>query len=409
MSNVVRSIQRETKRRRAKPSESEEQLLRRQYGPSSGFDTPWTKFGGGGFIFEVEATTVLSGYTGVGKTQILNQIVVHAAWQGRKVMIASLEMPMHQTTSRLVPIVLGKSDYSFQESCAATDWLDERFIYYTEVGTVKVEEVLEEFEAAHKEDGITVFVLDSLMCLGANRDWAVQEAIVAKVVTWSKRFPVHVFLVAHNGKPREGGDDLSTHNDIMGGYAIAGLADYAISQNRNRTKEREIRRYISGRGFDKWIRLEGEKYGKKAGKLRDAEIYEQRVVYEAYIDSVYLLEDATLNFSKAREGHGEGETQLWYNRGANSFGDHSGFNPNNYLEGKIFNQSKAVEEKNAKALYLDRYDRASVSAELKRLGLIDENGQSTMDFKAPPEPQPEPPAPDDDFACDLQPDDDFPF
>lgn len=384
----------------SKPQNFEEPSLRAEYGPVAGFDTPWRRLGGGNFILEDFCLTILSGLTGVGKSLILNQLLVHAAWQGRKVMIASMEMPGAKTLKRLIPTVLGKSDYTLAERFAAHDWINEQFIIYDHVGSAKIEDILAAFEIARLEMGVTVFVIDSLMCLSADRDWAKQESIAATIATWSNNRPVHNFLVAHNGKPdkRAPAGAPESSYDIMGGSGIPGYGNYVATLSRMKTKEIELKRHSDGNGFGPWLMAETAKYGQRAASLRDASVEKQREDYEEYIAAVFNLKDATLSFTKVREGGGEGELSLWYDDDSKSFGDHKGFRPNNYLTGDIPNQSRSVERRNSNAIHLETYDRNSLTAEVERRALIARGGQISMNFTPIPEL---PPAKENNFPCDI--------
>lgn len=175
--------------------------------------------------FRDQELTVLSGNSGAGKSTLLNQFILTLARKGHKSCIASLEMPPvaylewmvrqesfeGQLTDRNIEDVLTKlADYV-------------KIVDMDSVLTGK--ELFDYWEFAAKKYGVKFFFLDSLMRmeLEGKTEYTGQKKLVSDLVTFSKKYKAHIFLVAH---PRKGETDQKTPGkvDISGSADITNLA-----------------------------------------------------------------------------------------------------------------------------------------------------------------------------------------
>jgi twinkle protein len=200
---------------------------------------------------------LLTGLTGSGKTQLSMELTLAAVQQHHKVFAYSGEIPKGRYLADLLCKVVGsdyikevpRKLYGGREAQKAYDswiepfvaqkaklWLKNKYYIYdstTITATSEYEYILKVMEAAHKEQGCTMFVIDnlmSLMCSTASKDMQQEQSIFTnKLVEFGKKYNVHVQLVVH---PRKIMGDKITNFDIAGSSNIANLAHVILSVNR---------------------------------------------------------------------------------------------------------------------------------------------------------------------------------
>jgi twinkle protein len=190
-------------------------------------------------------TTIVSGYSGHGKTIWLSY-VMYKALNYSKVLIASFEMLPKATLGRMLQQTgnyepTDNAVYEFVES------LDNKLYLYDAEGETSVEKVLSVIYYAKEKLGIDMFVIDSLMKCGINEDdYNGQKRFVNQLCVASRDLGIHIFLVAHSRKTVHEHSEPSKF-DVLGSSNITNLADNCITVFRNKKKE-EI---LSGNDEDK--------------------------------------------------------------------------------------------------------------------------------------------------------------
>jgi len=111
----------------------------------------------------------------------------------------------------------------------ALSWLSEKLYIINSVEVMDVETLLDIFEYAARRYNVKHFIIDSLMRIkieGADK-WDAQKDFVTKLLTFSKKFQVHVHLVAHSRKTAAD-SDRPDKSDVKGSGDITDLAHNVI-------------------------------------------------------------------------------------------------------------------------------------------------------------------------------------
>jgi len=210
--------------------------------------------------------TVWTGFSGHGKTALLNQLAVHLAAQGDRVCVASMEVEPDKTLETLwcqangARLPFNGADVDVQALVEEErlrlgeklfreryPWLAERFLIFIPevegggVGRADWRKLIECFVYARQRYGCTQFIVDSLMmCVGrSEKDYQEVELFVNGLSALAKRQQVHVHLVAHSRKK----DDESKppgKQDIAGPKETADIAHNVAVVQRNFSKSKKI-------------------------------------------------------------------------------------------------------------------------------------------------------------------------
>lgn len=188
---------------------------------------------------------ILNGINGHGKSQFAGQLSLDAMTQGKRVCIASMEMPARRLLGRLTRQAAGVASDSPSESYAHTiiDWYAGKLWLFDLVGTAKTKRMLEVFEYARKRYGIEVFVIDNMSKCGIDDDdYSGQKRFMEELCDFKNQTGTTLFLVTHS---RKGESELNQTGkmDVKGSGAITDLADSVLTIWRNKKKEEEVAKY----------------------------------------------------------------------------------------------------------------------------------------------------------------------
>lgn len=169
--------------------------------------------------------TIWSGQSGSGKSTILNQHIISLVKRDINVCIASLEMPPVRYLRWLLLQYTGRQFPSHAAIRNALSWLTGKLYIINSTESMNINTLLEIFEYAARRYNAQHFIIDSLMRIdvpGENK-WDAQKEFITKLLTFSKKFCVHVHLVAHS---RKSGADSDTPDkmDVKGSGDITDLA-----------------------------------------------------------------------------------------------------------------------------------------------------------------------------------------
>lgn len=197
---------------------------------------PWLKTAGKLAIRPAELS-IWTGLSGHGKSQLLGQVILHAAVQGERICVASMEIKPESLLSRMVRQMAAEAEPRIPVIKQCMEWLNGKMWVFNSVGTVTTDRVLEVFVYARKRYGITQFVIDSLMKCGIDEDdYVAQKAFVDRLCDFKNAHNVHVHLVAHSRK-KMNEHEAPGKMDVKGTGAITDLADNVYSVWRNKKKE----------------------------------------------------------------------------------------------------------------------------------------------------------------------------
>lgn len=223
-----------------------------------GWETPW--FPALPWRVRKGEFTILSGFSGSGKTIALNHLMLHLLNQGCKIMDASLEIKPGMTLYNMTRCATGKRHSQEEEIRACIDWISGSMFFLDIIGVASVDRLLAAMEYGRKRHGIDVFVIDSLFKCGLDpSDFGAQRTFADKLTSFCNNTNAHVILVAHSRKTQSGNEySPPTKSDVAGSSDITNAAFNVLVWFRNKLKKQkldEARMAIPPKQdeIDKWI------------------------------------------------------------------------------------------------------------------------------------------------------------
>lgn len=264
-----------------------------------GVATPWAKVGNC-LCFRPSEVTVWAGWSGHGKSLVINHLAAASLARGDRWCIASMEMPPARTLWRMVRQLTGQEKPTEAFVRRTMAWLGDKLWLFDLLGTAKVDRMLDVFGYAARRYEIRQFVVDSLAKCGlAEDDYNGQKATLERLTEFAHRYRAHVHLVSH---ARKGSDEHTPPGkmDVKGTGAITDLADNVVTVWRNKRKEEK--------------RKEAEAAG---GELDPTQADKP---------------DALLLVSKQRYSGWEGDIWLWFDAGSLQYLERSTHRPHPYID-----------------------------------------------------------------------------
>lgn len=227
-----------------------------------GLETPWSP----DLPWRIRKAelTILTGFSGHGKTIGLNQLMIHCHANDLKILDASLEVRTGMTLYNMTRTALGKRKSNKEERDACISWLEEGMFFLDCVGTVNVDRLMQAMEYARKRHGVDVFVIDSLFKCGlSGEDYAGARAFVDRLTTFCNNTGAHVILVAHSRKTANGNElSAPSKSDVAGSSDITNAAFNVIVVWRNKIKKRKLDEAKQTGNMEEYAKWEKEPDGK---------------------------------------------------------------------------------------------------------------------------------------------------
>lgn len=156
-----------------------------------------------GFWFRPGEVTVWGGWTGAGKSSILNFVKSQLLAQATPIFEASLEMKVEVTLRRMATMFYGKG----LNEATAREFIKNvgSFMVFADiVGSIKIEELMMMMRFAFARYGCQHFFIDSLMRIeGLEEDYPAQGQFCSDLQGFAKECNIHVHLVCHLAKPSQ--------------------------------------------------------------------------------------------------------------------------------------------------------------------------------------------------------------
>ena len=242
---------------------------------NTGFRSGWEKFDENDVRFREHELWLATGFSGSGKSMLLNQLCLNAINQDRKILIASMEMTPRYTLGRMLKQATGVAAPSKEWRSNCLDWLSPNLWLFVDDLTPKPADLLRCFEYGYRRYGINVFIIDSLTNMVRQDDYEGQQKFVEALVQFKLKFNVTIFLVTHARK-QENESRSPGKFDIKGSSAISDLCDGAFSVWKNKPKTEHIEQCrILGHepneeiviGWDIYLEVLKNRHGMWEGKI----------------------------------------------------------------------------------------------------------------------------------------------
>lgn len=169
--------------------------------------------------------TIWSGQSGSGKSTILNQQILDFLKRNIGVCVASLEMAPARYLRWMLLQCTRKQFPGSEEVSKALTWMSKNLYVINSTESIDVDVLLDIFQYAARRYNVQHFVIDSLMRITIRGEdkWDAQKEFVAKLLTFAKKFQVHVHLVAH-AKKLQSDNDKPDKTSVKGSGDITDLA-----------------------------------------------------------------------------------------------------------------------------------------------------------------------------------------
>ena len=190
------------------------------------------------FKIRMGEISLVTGYSGHGKSAWLNQVMLHLMKQ-EKTMIASFEMLPKATLGRMCQQT-GEAKPNYEYIKDFLSQLEHNLYLYDPQGETSADKVLEVIYYCAEKLGVKLMVIDSLMKCGINEDdLNKQKAFANKLSVAARDLGIHLFLVAHSRKTANENDNASKF-DVAGSANLTNLVDNVFSVHRNKEREIEV-------------------------------------------------------------------------------------------------------------------------------------------------------------------------
>lgn len=265
---------------------------------TQGFLMPWLSMAES-FVFGWGETTVIAGFSGHGKSELVGQFVLDAIRQGVRCCVGSFEFKSSKWIQRQVRQATGEELPTAALIRKSMSWLGASMWAVDLYGSAKADRLLQIFEYAYRRYDCKLFVIDNLTKLGipdtGDAGLAEQKRVMNAITEFAVRFNVHVLLVHHLRKVETDYNPAGMSKQGLKGSSVLGdLADNIFLMYRNRTKE---------------------------AKLKEREFTQLPPEDQAEIRARY---DSLLTCEKWRQGDDEPRLGLFFNRASHLWVDEQG-------------------------------------------------------------------------------------
>lgn len=266
----------------------------------------WTGATGPMFRVRPGECTIITGYAGSGKSTMALQ---HAAYllakEGKKVAIASLEVPSATSIIRIISQAVGRFITDRNEFDEIYNSISENLFIYDSIGSAKLTDLLNFFEFTIQRHGVEHVFLDSLMRtdIDIDGDKSRVAEMFQTIIDSCGKTNAHYNIVAHSAK----GDDQD-FKTIPGMNSVKGIQEVVANVHnvlvlwQNKIKKGTIEGLIRKGQREEAIRRDEEwgdsriiicknRIGQHLGKIEawfDVDSYRFREVYNLNLDRPYI-------------------------------------------------------------------------------------------------------------------------
>jgi twinkle protein len=202
-----------------------EELVEEFYGEEEhkGLYLPWRKLDSRFRIRPGEVTDWV-GFSGAMKSTVLGYVLLELMRQDEKACVLSFEMKPRKTLRRMASQAVGAETPTVPYIDKFLDSITGKLFLYDQQGTVEHSRVYAVITYCAEQLGVTQFVVDSLMKVIKEDDYAAQKEFVNRLCSLAMDLNVHIHLVTH---ARKGADEAKRPGkaDNMGSSNIVNQVD----------------------------------------------------------------------------------------------------------------------------------------------------------------------------------------
>ena len=217
-----------------------------------GVTTPWQNFD---FRFSPGTMNIIMGQSGSGKSQVTQQLILHATKDGsaptpQKALLWSAEMTNEAIVSRFVQLAGGIKQPTREYFDKILDYMADRVWIYKRTDRVTIDELIGIALFAQKRLGVTMMVIDSLVKIytptatAANMNM-VQTDLADKLAITARDTGMMFLMVAHARKTESERSRVDKFS-LRGSAGITDMASTLFAMNRNIRKS-EVKKGLTGK------------------------------------------------------------------------------------------------------------------------------------------------------------------
>lgn len=182
--------------------------------------------------------TLFTGYPHGGKSTGAYQIHITEMENGKRVLIASYEIPPEKM---LVELATQRCHHapSAEELDACLEWFTGKLWFYRPPENYVFQGLLDDMRYAADRFGVSRYVIDSLHFLAAKEDYEGQDKVSSTLYKFACQTQTHVALVAHSAKSKDS-DRVPDMGDVEGSGGVVKPVDNGITFWRNAKKDEKI-------------------------------------------------------------------------------------------------------------------------------------------------------------------------
>ena len=225
-----------------------DRALERREMAEVGITPPWASLKGH-FALRPGELVLVGGYSGHGKSAMINHGGLHCANEGNSVGWLSLELPAEYLFDQLASMSAVKQETHreylkmFAQWCdnpaPENEWGGPRISIIDRVDVITPEEALQYVIGLRKFFGCDVVILDCLFMISLADDLDAERAFTQSLAAIAKHFDMTVVLVHHLRKPQgDGGEKrLPSKHDFIGSSHLVNVASSVLLCHRNVEKD----------------------------------------------------------------------------------------------------------------------------------------------------------------------------
>lgn len=216
-----------------------------------GVSTPWRNFD---FKFAKGTFNLFMGMSGSGKSQITQQIALHATRDGsaeepQRVLIWSAEMPTPAVVSLFAKLAGGVKQPTREYFDKAVKYLGDRVWIYDRQHRVTLDELIGVSLFAQRELGVTMVIIDSMVKIHSKanaHDLNLVQTDMADRLAITARDTGLIFLMVAHARKGESERQRIDKFSLKGSGGISDMASTLFAVNRNIEKA-EVKKGLIGK------------------------------------------------------------------------------------------------------------------------------------------------------------------
>jgi twinkle protein len=185
--------------------------------------------------------TAWAGYNGHRKSMFTGQVALDLCVQRERVLMMSMEMYPADTLARMCRQAFGLGTVAQPSIDHFLAWTDSRLWLFDHVGRIAPDQAMAVIRYFAEEcKGSQVFIDSMMMVCKSEEHLDEQKQFLTDTVRSAQEYGVHVHLIAHCRKPKDGDESPPGKYDLRGSAAITDQCHNVITVWANKAKKAKL-------------------------------------------------------------------------------------------------------------------------------------------------------------------------